>query len=83
MAVKRQLISLIERENKICHLAIHHLTEKCKVFEEKYKLPSWEFYELFQEGKMGDEQDFFEWKALIEGMKEWEQTKEGVKELAS
>jgi len=83
VAAKKQLITLIKRENKICNLAIQHLTNKCNVFEEKYKLSSRDFYRLFQEGKMGDEQDFFEWKALIEGMNEWQQTKQGVKELAS
>ena len=30
---------------------------------------------------MGDEEDFFEWKALIEGMKEWAYTKENLKGL--
>ena len=30
---------------------------------------------------MGDEEDFFEWKALIEGIREWRQTKEHLKEL--
>jgi hypothetical protein len=76
-------MTLIERENKICDLAIQQLTNKCRVLEEKYKLSSNDFFKLFQEGKMGDEQDFFEWKALIEGMEEWRHTKEGLKELAS
>ena len=75
------LANSIEREEKICDLAIQELEERCRVFEEKYKLSSDDFYNLFQAGKMGDEQDFFEWKALIEGIKEWQQTREGLKEL--
>ena len=82
MGIKKQLIPLIERENKICKLAIQQLKNKCKIFEEKYKLSSTDFYRRFQEGKMGDEQDFFEWKALIDGMNEWQQTKEELKEMA-
>jgi hypothetical protein len=81
MAIKRHLITLIQRENKICDLAIQELTSRCKFFEEKYKLSSDDFYGLFQEGKMGDEQDLFEWKVLIDGVREWQQTKEGLKEL--
>ena len=53
----------------------------CEIFEEKYKLSSSGFYKFFEEGKMGDEQDFFEWKALIEGINEWQQTRKELKEL--
>lgn len=81
MAIKRQLLALIQRENKICDLAIQELINRCKFFEQKYKLSSEDFYRLFQGGKMGDEQDLFEWKALIDGIREWQQTKEGLKEL--
>lgn len=81
MSTKKHLIPLIARENKICKLAIEKLKVKCKIFEDKYKLSSTDFYECYQEGKMGDKQDFFEWKALVEGIKEWEQTKNGLKEL--
>jgi hypothetical protein len=81
MATKGNIVSSIEREEKICDLAVQELKNRCKVFEGKYNLSSEEFYNLFQEGKMGDEEDFFEWKALIEGIKEWQRTKEGLREL--
>ncbi len=79
-----QLTNVIGRENKICDLAVLRLASKCKEFEDKYNLSSNEFYNLFQQGKMGDDQDFFEWKALIEGVREWEETKQEInKRLAS
>ncbi len=81
MDTKGNLVSSIEREEKICDLADSELKNKCSFFEEKYNLSSDDFYNLFKEGKMGDEEDFFEWKALIEGIKEWRQTKERLKEL--
>lgn len=81
MATKGNIVSSIEREEKICDLAAQELKNRCMVFEGKYNLSSEEFYNLFQEGKMGDEEDFFEWKALIEGIKEWQRTKEGLREL--
>lgn len=81
MGIKKQLIPLIEREEKICELAIQQLKKKCEVFEEKFKLSSGDFYKFFEEGKIGDEQDFFEWKALIEGVNEWQQTRKELKEL--
>ena len=83
MGVKKQLIPLIEREDKICELAIEQLNNRCKLFEKKYELSSQDFYGRFQEGSIGDEQDFFEWKALLDGIRNWTQAKEGLKELNS
>ena len=81
MTTPWSLASTIEREEKICDLAKQELKNRCSIFENKYHLSSDEFYKLFQEGKMGDEEDLFEWKALIEGMKEWAYTKENLKGL--
>ncbi|MDN3514399.1 MAG: hypothetical protein NG747_08370 [Candidatus Brocadia sp.] len=81
MTIPRSLVSTIEREEKICDLAQEELKKKCRIFENKYHFSSDEFYKLFHEGKMGDEEDFFEWKAMIEGIKEWARTKENLKGL--
>lgn len=81
MTTQWSLVSTIEREEKICDLARQELKDRCRIFENKYTLSSDDFYKLFQEGKMGDEEDFFEWKALIEGIKEWARTKEDLKGL--
>ncbi|MBM4054705.1 MAG: hypothetical protein FJ264_08555 [Planctomycetes bacterium] len=81
MTTQSSLISTIEREGKICDLALQELKNRCRIFENKYHLSSDEFYTLFQEGKIGDEEDFFEWKALIDGIKEWAHTKENLKGL--
>ncbi len=81
MTAPWSLVSTIEREEKICDLAQQELKNRCRIFENRYNLSSDEFYKLFQEGKMGDEEDFFEWKALIEGIKEWAQTKKNLKGL--
>lgn len=75
MPVKRQLLHIIGRERKICDLAIRHLEDKLRDFEKKYSLSSAEFYERFQKGNIGDDQDFFEWKALFESVREWQEMK--------
>ncbi|WP_207681901.1 hypothetical protein [Desulfonema magnum] len=77
-----RITNIVGRENKICELAIRQLGDKCAVFEKRYDLSSDEFYDLWQRGKMEDETDFFEWKALIEGINEWKQTREELKKLA-
>ncbi|HAO20375.1 MAG TPA: hypothetical protein DCQ37_07780 [Desulfobacteraceae bacterium] len=80
---QRIFLTIIRRENKICEAAIRYLKEKCDVFEKKYLLPSDSFYSLFQKGEMGDEQDFFEWKALIDGISEWEQSRQALERLTN
>jgi hypothetical protein len=76
------MASVVGRENKICELAIRRLMRKCAVFEEKHALTSDDFYTLWQQGKMDDDLDYFEWKALIEGIEEWKRTQEELKKIA-
>jgi hypothetical protein len=78
----KKILNIIGRENRICELAIERLRDKCAEFEKRYKMSSDDFYDLWQQGKMEDETDFFEWKALIEGIYEWELTKEELKKIA-
>ncbi len=77
-----RMASVVGRENKICELAIGQLKRKCLVFEEKYGLTSDDFYRLWRQGKMDDDPDYFEWKALIEGIDEWRRTQEELKKIA-
>ncbi|MCP4107232.1 MAG: hypothetical protein GY749_17100 [Desulfobacteraceae bacterium] len=77
------IIHIIKRENRICELAVRQLQDKCSIFEKKYNLSSDEFYRLWHNGNMEDEADFFEWKALIDGINEWEKTRDELMRLAS
>ncbi len=38
MAAKGNLVSSIEREERICDLAVQELKDRCRVFEGKYNL---------------------------------------------
>jgi hypothetical protein len=44
-------------------------------------MSSEEFYSAFTKTSLGDELDYFKWKALIDGIKEWESTQVALKEL--
>jgi hypothetical protein len=50
-------------------------------FEERYRMSSEDFYRQFAAGELGDDLDYFEWKALIEGLQEWEKTNQELEEL--
>lgn len=45
---------------------IEELKDKLKDFEDKYQMPSPEFYRQFQAGQLGDSSDFFEWNTYYE-----------------
>ena len=68
------LVRSIEREEKVCDIALDRLMSKCRVFEEKYHLSSQAFLKAFLNGELGDDQDFFEWKALMDAIEVWKST---------
>ena len=48
-----------------------HYTGICKQFEKKHKMTSAKFMERFEAGKLGDEQEFFDWYAAVRGLMLW------------
>lgn len=60
--VIRTLRSKIEEINQ----KLNNLFENMRYFEKKYGMKTEEFYKQFVSGKLGDDMDFFEWKASAE-----------------
>jgi hypothetical protein len=50
---------------------LRHYEGVCKRFERKYKMSSAKFMEQFDAGKLGDEQEFFDWYAAVRGAMLW------------
>lgn len=48
-----------------------HYAGVCKRFEKKHKITSAKFMEHFEAGKLGDEQEFFDWYAAARGLMLW------------
>jgi len=46
--------------------AIINIEKDIKKYEKKYKISSFEFYKLFEEGKFGDEDDYMIWSGIYE-----------------
>jgi hypothetical protein len=61
-AVKRTLKSRIEEINQ----KSNNIYESIKYFEKKYGMKTEDFYKKFVRGELGDDMDFFEWKASSE-----------------
>ncbi len=63
----------LKREVDLMESRIKLVRSEIKDFEEKYKMPSDEFLEQFEEGSVGDSQDSFEWWGLLKGLKKIEE----------
>jgi hypothetical protein len=61
-AVTRTLKSRIEEINQ----KSNDISGSMKYFEKKYGMKTEDFYEKFIIGELGDDMDFFEWKASSE-----------------
>ena len=55
---------------------------RLKEFEQKYGMSSDKFYREFEKGKLGDEEDFFEWYAIKEAYNYWKQTSNVLKNVS-
>lgn len=81
MVMKPEVIRSLERERGICFLAIQHLETMCKEFEGKYHWTTEEFLQKFDSGLAGDDEDFFKWYAVAQGLIEWKSTKNALEEV--
>lgn len=81
MTIKPEVVRSLEREQKICSLAIHHLETTCNEFKEKYHWTTEEFLQRFESGSAGDEEDLFRWYAVAKGLAEWESIKTALNEV--
>jgi hypothetical protein len=49
--------------------SIDRINSDLKKFETAYKMSSEQFYQKFEEGELGDDEDFFEWSGLYENVR--------------
>jgi hypothetical protein len=73
-AVTRTLKFRIEEINQ----KSNDIYENMKYFERKYGMKTEEFYNKFVSGKLGDDMDFFEWKASSEIFTELREEKKAL-----
>ena len=48
-----------------------HYSSLCRRFEKKYRMTSKKFTQRFEDGSLGDEQDYFDWFAAKRGLDIW------------
>lgn len=81
MNLKQEAVDSIKRETNISKLAIEHLRKGCETLEKKYHMSTGTFIKKFNNGSLGDDQNYFKWFSLSEGLKDWQKTKNALREL--
>ena len=73
----------LQRELALLESKVNLTKEEIKEFERKYAMSSEEFLKRFEGGELGDEQDFFEWWGLLEGLGKIEEKIAKIKAVLS
>jgi hypothetical protein len=64
--VDRTVTKLLLREAARMEALRTRLSEQIREFEQRYHLPSAEFYACYERGELGDDMDLIEWASTIE-----------------
>lgn len=64
--VDRSLGKIIALERATAQCESSNLQERLRVFEERYQMPSEDFYRRFRAGELGDAADLVEWSVFYE-----------------
>jgi hypothetical protein len=75
------LSSAIERELKILTAKLEEFKKEIEKWESKYKMSSKDFYEKFERGELGDDEEYFSWWAAVQAYNSISARVETLKEL--
>ncbi|HET90721.1 MAG TPA: hypothetical protein ENN99_08295 [Chloroflexi bacterium] len=64
--IERTLDKLLSHEAHVCRTQLSQLEADLTEFEQRYDLPSTEFYRRFQAGQTDDRMDYVEWASLVQ-----------------
>ncbi len=71
------------RELALSESKVNLIMEEIEGFEKRYEMSSEEFLDKFEQGELGDAQDFFEWWGLVRGLRKIEEQIGRIKAVLS
>ncbi|HDN80008.1 MAG TPA: hypothetical protein ENG33_06045 [Chloroflexi bacterium] len=69
--VKETLSQALANEAEIARFKMEHFRKLCQKFEERFGMTSDEFLKRFEQGELGDAQEYFDWFAAKRGFDLW------------
>ncbi|MCK4736212.1 MAG: hypothetical protein KAT65_27415 [Methanophagales archaeon] len=79
--VKNVIIRTLRSRVEVINQKLNDIYKETRYFEKRYGIKTEEFYENFVSGALGDDMDFFEWKALKEIRDELKEEKKVLIEI--
>jgi phosphoglycolate phosphatase-like HAD superfamily hydrolase len=76
-----ELFISTRREINVCEGAIRKLRKTLEDMESKYRLETREFIARFGRGEFRENEDFLLWRESGEGLENWEERLEGLREI--
>lgn len=70
----------VSREKSIVERKLERFNKRLEGFETEYGMSSENFIDWFESGELGDEQDFFEWKAVYQTVQRLRDRKERLEQ---
>jgi len=80
MEKSEALVSVVKREIGIGNFLLEKYKAEERDFEKKHKMHTKDFLLKFNNGKLGDDEDFFEWLAISKAVTHWENKLKMLKE---
>ncbi len=68
----------VKKEKELGDYVMKRYESKLSKLEKEYGMDTEKFLQKFEEGKLGDDEDFFEWFALAEAKKHWQEKLEDL-----
>lgn len=79
--VSEVIRAALEQNERVAKYKIKKYSDTCENFEKKYGMGSDHFMEKFDSGKLGDDDDFFDWYAAKRGLDIWNKKLKIISEI--
>lgn len=79
--VSEVIRAALEQNERVAKYKIKKYSDTCENFEKKYGMGSDLFMEKFDSGKLGDDDDFFDWYAAKRGLDIWNKKLKIISEI--
>ena len=80
--VLESVSSAVDREIEIGEFMVKKTNSEIKAFENKFKMGSDDFLKKFEGGKLGDNEEYFEWFSAIKAKERWQRKLHSLKSLS-
>ena len=71
--IKVVLNNALQKELVFATLRYEMFKNECKIFEEKFGMDSYSFFDKFESGQLGDDLHWFDWYSVYRGRELWKE----------